>query len=150
MQAHKDLCIFLKSIASANGPAQVVGYSFWGVLMAGMLWDFDPKELYRELLSAWAVISVLVLVACIWCSKKITQEFMLLDMVISAVVLAIVVLHDPDIERVMYTYGNDGHFVKSMVSDWFTMAGLGWMVIHGAYLANLLQRQQMEIERLET
>ena len=138
---------FFNSVTNANGPAQIVGYSFWGVLMAGMLWDFDPKELYRELLSAWALISILVLLACIWCSKKVTQELMLLDMVISAVVLAIVVMHDTEVERVMYTYSSDGHFVKTMLSDWFTMAGLGWMVIHGVYLANLMQRQQLEMKR---
>lgn len=138
---------FFKSIANANGPAQVVGYSFWGVLMAGMLWDFDPKQLYHELLCAWAVISVLVLFSYIWLSKKITQEFMLLDMVVSAIILSIVAMHDPEVERALYTYGSDGHFVKTMVSDWFTIAGLGWMVIHGAYLANLLQRQRMECQR---
>jgi len=143
----KNLSTFVGRCLNANGPAQIVGYAVWGVVLAGMLWDFDPKELYRGLLSAWAIISVLVLVSCIWLSKKITQELMLLDMVISAIILSIVAMHDPDIERVMYTYGNDGHFVKTMVSDWFTMAGLGWMVIHGAYLANLLQRQRMECQR---
>lgn len=138
---------FYKSIINANGPAQVLGYSFWGVLMAGMLWDFDPKELNHFLLSGWAAISVLVLLASIFCSKKITQDILLLDMVVSAVVLAIVAMHHDDMMRVMYTVQSDGHFVKSYVSHWFTVAGLCWMTVHGAYLANLLQRQRLESKR---
>lgn len=115
--------------------------------MAGMLWDFDPKELHHELLGAWAVVSVLVLGASIWCSKKVTQELLLLDMVISATVLAIVAMHDEQVMRVMYTVQSDGHFVKSYVSQYFTVAGLIWMTLHGAYLANLIQRQCMELQR---
>ena len=140
---------FYKSIANANGSAQVLGYSFWGVLMAGMLWDFDPKELHHPLLAGWAALSVLVLVSSIWCSKKITQELLLLDMVVSAIVLAIVAMHDEEVMRIMYTVQSDGHFIKSYVSQWFTVAGLAWMSVHGAYLANLLQRQRMEMERFK-
>ena len=140
---------FYKSVANANGSAQVLGYSFWGVLMAGMLWDFDQDELYPALLAGWASLSVLVLVSAIWCSKKITQELLLLDMVVSAIVLAIVAMHDEEVMRIMYTVQSDGHFIKSYVSQWFTVAGLAWMSVHGAYLANLLQRQRMEMERFK-
>lgn len=138
---------FSNSILNANGPAQILGYSFWGVLMAGMLWDFAPEALPQEGLAAWATISVLVLFASIWASKAFTKWMLVMDMFISAVVLSIVCHHDPEVMRIMYTVQSDGHFIKSYVSDYFTITALAWMVIHGAYLANLTQRQMLEQRR---
>tara|TARA_R110002153_G_scaffold41947_2_gene119482 strand:+ start:223 stop:666 length:444 start_codon:yes stop_codon:yes gene_type:complete len=138
---------FKKSIVGANGPAQIVSYAFWGVLIAGMLWDFSPASLSRYLLMGWASVSALVLVSCIWFYKDLTQKLLLLDMVISAVVLAIIITHDNEIQRIMYTVKADGHFIKHYVSDIFTIIAVGWMVVHGAYLANLTQRQVLEHKR---
>ena len=68
---------------------------------------------------------------------------------ISAVVLAIVAMNDNQVERIMYTVQSDGHFVKHFVSDIFTTIAVGWMVVHGAYLANLIQRQVLEQKRFD-
>lgn len=141
---------FINSISHANGPAQIVGYAFWGALMAGMLWDFSPSDLPRYLLLTWAIVSSLVLFTCIWFSKNATKKLLWVDMVISAIVLSIVSLHDPEVMRVMYTVQSDGHFIKNYVSDYFTIAGLAWMTIHGAYLADLISRQELESKRLNT
>ena len=139
---------FIAKVANANGPAQIVSYSFWGVLIAGMLWDFCLGCLPQPLLALWGVVSVAVLLTSIWCPKKVTQSLLWADMVISAVVLSIIAMHDPHVTKVMYAVTDSGEFVKHEVSDAFTVIAVAWMTLHGAYLANLLQRQELEFKRM--
>lgn len=137
---------FIKKVAGANGPAQILSYSFWGVLIAGMLWDFCNSCLPQPLLVVWSAASLVILASAIWCSKKTTMYALWIDMILSAVVLSIVAFHEPHITKIVYTVQDSGEFSKSHVSEVFTIIALVWTTLHGAYLANLLQRQILEAE----
>ena len=141
---------FIAKVASANGPAQIVSYSFWGVLVAGMLWDYCDGCLPNALLALWGGVSALVLVSCIWFTRKATMAFLVADMVLSAIVLSIYALHEPHyVSTMVYNVKADGTFIKleHTVTEWFTAIMLVWMTAHSAYLANLLQRQELESRR---
>lgn len=142
------LATFTSKVFNANGPAQIVSYSFWGVLLAGMLEDFCAKCLPNTILVPWGALSVLVLVSTIWWTPTITKNLIITDMALTAVVFAIVTTHDPHITKIMYTVQESGEFVKEYVSEIFTSTALGWMFLHSAYLANLIQRQLLERERM--
>ena len=71
----EKLTQFIEKVRSANGPAQIVGYSLWGVILAGMLWDFDPTQLHQELLGLWGAVSLAVLLAAIWGSKRLYSMY---------------------------------------------------------------------------
>jgi hypothetical protein len=141
---------FIDRVKSANGPAQIVSYSFWGVLIAGMLWDFCEKCIPQEMLIAWACISGCVLVSAIWFSRKITIYTLVADMVLSAVIMCIYFMHEPEyVSTMVYNVAADGTYKKleHSVSEWFTALALLWMTFHSLYLANLLQRQELEHQR---
>ena len=135
---------------SANGPAQLVSYSFWGVLVAGSLWDFCDECIPNVLIGSWGGVSALVLVVAIWGSKKALQGVLVADMVLSMVILSMYIFHDPHyISTMVYNVAADGTFkkIEGEVEHWFTVAMLVWMTIHSAYLANLIQRQELESRR---
>jgi len=135
---------------SANGPAQLVSYSFWGVLVAGSLWDFCDECIPNVLIGSWGGVSALVLVVAIWGSKKALQGVLVADMVLSMVILSMYIFHDPHyISTMVYNVAADGTFkkIEGDVEHWFTVAMLVWMTIHSAYLANLIQRQELESRR---
>ena len=46
-----------RKVMSANGPAQMLSYSFWGVLMAGMWSGLCGKCYPFELLLLWGCLS---------------------------------------------------------------------------------------------
>lgn len=144
---------FTQKVLSANGPAQIVSYSFWGVLVAGSLWDFCNECLPNALLALWGGVSALVLVAAIWASKCVLKGVLVADMVISMIVLFMYGMHDPHyVSTMVYNVAQDGTFIKieGDIEHGFTMAMLVWMVMHSAYLANLIQRQQLEQERFNS
>ena len=141
---------FIDRVRSANGPAQIVGYSVWGVVLAGMLWDFDPEHLHQELLLIWGFTSFLVLPVAIWCSKRVLQFTLVFDMILSMMVLSLYFTYDPEFAtQMIYRVDDAGNFwkVEKDVSCIFTQAALIWSVIHSAYLANLTQRQELESRR---
>lgn len=141
---------FINKVRSANGSAQMVGYSIWGVVIAGMLWDYDPDYLHQELLFAWGSVSFLVLPVAIWCRKKVLQSVLVIDMILSAMVFMLYVMYDPEFAtQMVYRVDNAGNFwkVEKSVSCTFTQVALLWSVVHSAYLANLTQRQDLESRR---
>lgn len=141
---------FVGRVLNANGHAQIVSYSFWGILVAGMLWDFCDDCLPNTLLAVWGTVSALVLVSAIWLPRKATVTLLVADMVLSAIVLSIYVLHEPHyVAQMVYNVKADGAFdkVETTVTQYFTDAMLMWMTAHSAYLANLLQRQELESRR---
>ena len=141
---------FIGKVKSANGPAQIVGYSIWGVVLAGMLWDFDPDYLNQDLLFIWGVVSFTVLPVAIWCKKSTLQLVLVTDMLLSAVVLSYYMMYDPEYAtQMIYRVDNAGNFwkVEQDISCLFTQIALAWSVLHSAYLANLVQRQNLEARR---
>lgn len=139
---------FIHRVLSANGPAQIVSYSFWGVLMAGMLWGASCVP--KTILLIWGAVSLVVLISAIWFSKRATINLLWLDMFLSATVLAMYIMYTPEYVSIMvYNVKADGAFDKLEldVTQWFTDAMLIWMTLHSAYLANLFQRQELESRR---
>lgn len=146
----QKLSTFVGRCLNANGPAQIVGYAVWGVVLAGMLWDFDPDQLYQELLFVWGATSLLVLVVAVWFSKRVLQYTLMFDMVLSMCVFLMYAMYDPTYAtQMVYRVDAAGNFwkVEQSISCVFTMAALVWSVLHSAYLANLTQRQILEQER---
>lgn len=144
---------FIRRVLSANGPAQIVGYSAWGVILAGMLWDFAPDYLHQELLLVWGAASFAVLPIAIWCSKRTLQYALMVDMVLSMVVLALYAMYDPQYAtEITYRVDDSGMIGGKHMHDiscWFTQLGLFFMTTHSAYLANLTQRQIFEARRFQ-
>lgn len=144
------LSAFIGRVRSANGPAQIVGYSIWGVVLAGMLWDFDPDYLNQHLLLVWGLTSFCVLPIAIWCKKSVLQIALVADMLLSMLVLVYYFMYDPEFAtQMIYRVDDQGNFwkVEKDVSCIFTQIALAWSVIHSAYLANLIQRQELESRR---
>jgi len=137
---------------TANGQAQIVSYAFWGVLLAGMLWNFCDACLPQELLAAWGLTSFATLPAAIWSTRRVLKVLLIVDMVLSAVILSIYVTHEAHyVSTMVYNVKASGEFVKieQSVSEWFTEFAIIWVVLHSAYLANLFQRQELEMRRLK-
>ena len=150
MKALEQLKSFSFKVYNANGQAQIVGYSFWGVLVAGMLWDFCDKCLPEALVAAWGGVSLLVLGMAIWGSKRSQMACLWLDMVLSAVVLSIIATHEPEyVATMVYNVTATGAFekVEHNVSELSTIVAVVWMMFHSAYLANLTHRQILERKR---
>lgn len=142
-------------VMSANGPAQMLTYAFWGVLMAGMFHGVCEMCIPNWLLLCWAASSALVVPATIWLKREHLRNALLLDVVMSAYIMVIFLLHEPHAtEFVYYSFGLDGTNTREMsdhssLSEWFHIAALVWMTFHGIYLADLTHRQILERKRFE-
>jgi hypothetical protein len=142
---------FWRKVMTANGQAQIVSYAFWGALLAGMLWDFCDECLPNWFLAIWGVVSFASLPVAIWGSRPKLKQLLILDMVLSSVVLSIYVMHEPHyVSQMIYNVKASGEYVKieQTISDRFSELAIIWMMLHSAYLANLFQRQELELERL--
>lgn len=145
-----------KSVRSANGPAQMLTYSFWGILMAGMLWNVCQMCITPIMLTTWGAVSVLVAYATVWMDKKWLRNILLVDTALSTWILAILVFHEPHaVNPVYYSFSVDGMASRSVasgghsVSEWFHILSLLWMSFHGIYLADLTNRQILEKQRFQ-
>jgi hypothetical protein len=141
-----------RKVMTANGPAQMLTYAFWGALMAGMFHGFCDKCLTSTVLMCWAAVSVLVVPVTIWGSREMLRNALLLDVVISAYILVIVLTHQPHAtEFVYYSMTFEGMTASKsgghQISEWFHIGALIWMTLHGIYLADLTQRQINERQR---
>lgn len=141
---------------SANGQAQMLTYSFWGVLMAGMLSGVCDMCITPTMLMTWGAVSILVAYATVWMDKKWLRNILLVDTALSAWILAILVFHEPhNVDPVYYSFSVDGISSRSVssdghsVSDWFHILSLIWMTLNGIYLADLTNRQLLETRRFE-
>ena len=142
-------------VVSANGPAQMLTYSFWGVLMAGMFQGVCDMCFTPELLIFWGVISASVAVATVWAPLSWLRNLLLLDVVVSAYILTVFLLHEPHVTEFVYMQmTHDGIRTRSTdtghsMSDWFHASALIWMTLHAVYLADLTNRQILEKKRFE-
>lgn len=144
-----------KKVMSANGPAQMLTYAFWGVLMAGMFHGVCDMCIPDSLLICWACASAGVAFATIWLGRWHLRNMILLDVFLSAWVLVIFMMHEPHVtEFVYYTSSMDGMNERSTashkpLSEWFHIGALVWMALHGMYLADLTHRQILERKRFK-
>ena len=144
-----------QKVVSANGPAQMLTYAFWGVLMAGMFQGVCDMCFTPELLMFWGAISASVAVATVWSPLTWLRNLLLLDVVVSAYILTVFLLHEPHVTEFVYmTMTNDGMKTRPSsdghsMSDWFHASALIWMTLHAVYLADLTNRQLLEKKRFE-
>lgn len=144
-----------QKVVSANGPAQMLTYAFWGVLMAGMFQGVCDKCFTPELLAFWGVISASVAVATVWFPLSWLRNLLLLDVVVSAYILTVFLLHEPHVTEFVYmAMTNEGMKTRPSstghsMSDWFHASALIWMTLHAVYLADLTNRQLLEKKRFE-
>ena len=141
-----------QKVMRANGPAQMLTYAFWGVLMAGMFQGVCDKCFPVELLIAWGAISASVVPITVWGSPKFLRNVLLLDVVVSAYILIVFLTHEPHTVQFVYqTMSADGMRIRDTgghsASDWFHASALIWMTLHAIYLADLTNRQILEKKR---
>ena len=140
-------------VLSANGPAQMLTYSFWGVLMAGMFWGVCDMCFPPELLIFWGSISAMVVPITVWGSREWLRNILLADVLVSSYIMIVFLLHEPHtVEFVYYTPSITGMEEASRgathsLADWFHATALIWMTLHAVYLADLTNRQILEKKR---
>ena len=143
-----------KQVSNANGPAQMLTYSFWGVIVAGMFFRVDPSCFPDWLIISWGVASAAVIPITVWGSKSLLKFILLIDTVLSAYVLTLLLMHTPHTTEFVYSIATaEGRtsvtrgMVHHSISEWFPTLALVWMSFHSLYLANLTQRQILEKKR---
>lgn len=143
-----------KQVSNANGPAQMLTYSFWGVIVAGMFFRVDPSCFPDWLILSWGAASAAVISITIWGSKTLLKYTLLLDTVLSAYILTLLLMHTPHIQEFVYSVATlEGRTTVSRgmahhsISEWFHTLALVWMSFHSLYLADLTQRQILEKKR---
>ena len=139
-------------VMRANGPAQMLTYAFWGVLMAGMFQGVCDDCIPLELRFAWGLISASVVPVTIWCSPATLRNTLLLDVVLSAYIMVLFLTHEPHtVQNVYQVMTADGVRIRDTgghsLSDWFHASALIWMTLHATYLADLTNRQILERRR---
>ena len=140
------------AIRSASGPAQHIACSIVGLTYAGMFVGMVPDVI----LTAWALLSVAVLIAVVWLPKIVLKYTLLADFVVSALVLSFYLLHDPKPVGFVYysltpggmTNHSPGMVSMSLVDQISHSAAVIMMACWSLYLANLVHRQLLEATRL--
>ena len=143
-------------VMSANGPAQMLTYSFWGILMAGMWTGLCGKCFTHELLLLWGFLSAMVTPVTIWGKQTWLRNLLLIDVLLSAYIMVLFFMPDPHtaMETVYYTNTANGivpaqRGTTHTMSDWFHAASVIWMTLHAIYLADLTNRQILEKKRFD-
>ena len=123
-----------QSLRSANGTAQHLLLSIWGIIAAGGFYAVGISNLH---LIAWVLASVLVAYCTIWRGKWCLLWALRLDVMLSAIVLA----------EYLYIEWDTG--INTLVFFLGRLAAGVIMFVHGLYLANLVRRQMLEHKRFE-
>lgn len=143
-----------EQIFNDNGPAQLITYSFWGVILAGIFYGVDPSCLPNGLILAWGIASAAVIPVTFFGAKNLLKFVLLFDTVFSAYILTLLLTHVPHTPDFIYSIrvldgmkeATRGVQTQS-ISEWFHVIALVWMSFHSIYLANLTQRQILETKR---
>ena len=138
------------AVRSANGPAQHIACAIWGVVTAGMF----THMVNTGILTAWAALSVLVLVAVIWLPRIFLKYILLADFFTSTVVLSEYIMYSPPVSPVYHvntvngfvasSRGSSHHIDLSMYAHSLAIITL---CVWSLYLANLVHRQILERKR---
>ena len=122
------------SLRSANGTAQHLLLSIWGIVAAGGFYAVGISSLH---LTAWVAASVLVMCCTIWTKKPCLLWALRLDVMLTAVVLA----------EYLYIEWDTG--ITTLVFFLGRLSAGVILLAHGLYLANLVRRQMLEHKRFE-
>ena len=123
-----------ESLRSANGTAQHLLLSIWGIIAAGGFYAVGISDVH---LVGWVLASVLVTYCTVWRSKWCLLWALRLDVMITAIVLAeyLYIEWDTGINTVVFFLGR-------------LAAGI-ILLVHGLYLSNLVRRQMLEHKKFE-
>ena len=143
----------LENVRSSNGTAQHIACAICGSIMAGMF----VKHVDGYLVTAWAMMSIVVLVATVWLPRVVLKYTLLADFFLSMIVLfqymmvednspPIPVYHvlRADGTMIGHTRGIDG---MSMIDQVAHASALVWLAGWSLFLANLVHRQILENKR---
>jgi hypothetical protein len=145
-----------QKVMSANGPAQMLTYGFWSVIIAGMFYGVDRMLFPDWLVLLWGCIGAIIIPVTIWCSKTILKYTLLFDMFLTAIILSKFMMHEPHSAQSLTYFVNTANGmiaavrptnVEHSISQWFHGVSLVWMSLHSLYLANLTHRQILEKKR---
>lgn len=146
----------IERIRTANGPAQHIACSITGLIMAGMFVHLVDAWI----VTSWAALSVLVIVATIWMSRTVLKYVLLSDFVLSMVVCFQYLMYEPPKPAIMVYYSMTAEGMRSAVRPSTEMAmsfvetashvaAVAWLSVWTLYLANLVHRQILERKRFE-
>jgi len=110
----------------------------------------------NSILTAWALLSVAVMVSVVWLPKIILKYTLLADFVVSALVLSFYLLHEPAPKGFVYYSISAGNVSRhapgitqmSLVDTLCHSVAVVMMACWSLYLANLVHRQMLEKQRL--
>ena len=128
------LKVTYESLRSANGTAQHLLLSIWGIIAAGGFYAVGISNIH---LIAWVLSSILVAYCTIWRGKWCLLWALRLEVIITLVILFeyLYIEWDTGVNTVVFFLGR-------------LFAGLV-MLVHGFYLADLVRRQMLEAKRFE-
>lgn len=141
------------AVRTANGPAQHIACAIWGVVMSGMFAGFVP----HYILLLWAAASVAIVLCVVWLPRVWLKRTLLIDFVLSMIVLAKYVMYDaPATGPIYYTMTSTGmtRAVRAVAHDhssvqtWAHSVAIVTLCLWSLYLANLVQRQILERQRV--
>ena len=118
-----------ESLRSANGTAQHLLLSAWGIVAAGGFYAVGISNLH---LLVWVLASVLVTYCTIWRGKWCLLWALRLDVMLTAIVLA----------EYLWIEWDTG--INTLVFFMGRLAAAGLLLVHGLYLSNLVRRQMLE------
>jgi hypothetical protein len=108
------------------------------------------------ILIAWAAMSVAIAVAVVWLNKRTLMAFLLADFVLSCMVLSFYLLHEPEVVGFVYYSQSMGGVSRhapamtemNLIDTLSHAAASVIMAVWSLYLANLVQRQRLERQRM--
>ena len=118
-----------ESLRSANGTAQHLLLSAWGIIAAGGFFAVGISNLH---LLAWVLASLLVTYCTVWRGKWCLLWALRLDVMLTAIVLA----------EYLWIEWDTG--INTLVFFMGRLAAASLLLVHGLYLANLVRRQMLE------
>lgn len=143
-------------IRTANGPAQHIACSITGLIIAGMF----ANMVHAGIIAAWALMSVLVVVATIWLSRTVLKYVLLMDFVLSMIVCFQYLMYEPPkpVHMVYYSMTSTGmqaavrptiEMPMGVIETAAHVGAVVWLSVWSLYLANLVHRQILERKRFE-
>lgn len=155
MQSAYGLKGTIEKVRNANGPAQHIACSITGLIIAGMF----AGMVHPWIISTWAALSVLVIVATVWLKRIHLKYILLADFVVSMIVMFQYLMYEEPkpMDPVYYTMTANGmssatrptmDMAMTSVETVAHVAAVIWLSVWSLYLANLVHRQILERKRV--
>lgn len=155
MQSAYGLKGTIEKVRNANGPAQHISCSVTGLIIAGMF----AGIIHPWIIGAWAMMSVMVIIATIWLRRIHLMYVLLADFILSMVVMFQYLMYEKPtpMDPVYYTMTANGmssatrptmEMAMTSVETIAHVAAVVWLSMWSLYLANLVHRQILERKRI--